>query len=156
MRLRNVSRNRFSDATGSLDLEFENGGEWIPITISPKDTTPLNARLLVEVQRQRARGTLTIADYQPQELPSAEEALTDWRARARCSRFQAKAALHNAGLLTAADAAVAAADDLTKMAWADATEFRRNSPTIAAIGAALGLADAEIDDLFNAAIQIEI
>lgn len=70
------------------------------------------------------------------------------------SRFQARAALHNAGLLTAVEAAVAAADPFTQIAWADATEFRRDSPTIAALAVALGMTGAQLDDLFRAAALI--
>lgn len=70
------------------------------------------------------------------------------------SRFQARAALHNAGLLAGVEAAVAAADPFTQIAWADATEFRRDSPTIAALAVALGMTGAQLDDLFRAAALI--
>jgi len=71
------------------------------------------------------------------------------------SRFQARAALLNAGLLDAAEAAVAQADAVTKLAWADALEFRRNSPTIAALAGIVGLTDEQIDNLFIAAGKIQ-
>jgi len=77
------------------------------------------------------------------------------RATMICSRFQAKAALAAAGLLDDAEAAVAAADATAQLAWAEAIEFRRNSPTIAALATAVGLKDEQIDDLFRAAMQIE-
>lgn len=82
------------------------------------------------------------------------EILAAERARMVCSRFQARAALHIAGLLPQVEAAVAAADPLVQIAWADATEFRRNSPTIAALASSLSLTDAQIDDLFRSAAQI--
>jgi hypothetical protein len=71
------------------------------------------------------------------------------------SRFQAKAALSAAGLLPAVEAALADADPLAQLAWAEAIEFRRQSPTILALATALGLTDAQLDDLFIAADQIE-
>lgn len=73
-----------------------------------------------------------------------------------CSRMQARTALHLAGLLTAAEAAVAQADPVVQIAWADATEFRRDSPTIAALASALEppLNDEQLDALFEAAMQI--
>lgn len=83
------------------------------------------------------------------------QALEAERARMVCSKFQAKAALHNAGLLASANEAVSGADVLTQIAWADAIEFRRSSPAINAIGAAIGLSGQQIDDLFRAAMLIE-
>lgn len=73
---------------------------------------------------------------------------------ASVSRFQARAALHLAGLLDDAEAAVAAADRLTQLAWEDARDFRRDSPTIAALAGVLGLDDQAVDDLFRQAATI--
>jgi len=70
------------------------------------------------------------------------------------SRFQAMAALLDAGLLSQINAALADAGPLAQLAWAEATEFRRNSPTIAGLSAGLGLTDAQVDDLFRAAMVI--
>lgn len=71
------------------------------------------------------------------------------------SRFQAKAALLEADLLSEAETAVAQADPVVQLAWEEAVEFRRTSPAIAAIGAALDLTDEDIDDLFVTAAGIE-
>lgn len=70
------------------------------------------------------------------------------------SRFQARAALMQAGLLDQAEAAIAQAGPFEQLAWAETTEWLRDSPTINAIGAALGLSSAEIDDLFRRAANI--
>lgn len=90
----------------------------------------------------------------PEDLPLATAA--DLRAGMVASRFQVRAALLLAGLLDQVEAAVAQADPLTRMAWAEAVEFRRNSPTIARLAEGLGLDAKTLDDLFAAAIQIEI
>lgn len=82
------------------------------------------------------------------------DALALERAGMVCSRFQVRAALHQAGLLPKVEAAVAAADPLVQIAWADATSFRRDSVTLAAVAATLGLKESEIDDLFRSAMQI--
>ena len=81
--------------------------------------------------------------------------LIAWRASAKASRFQAFAALSAAGKLTDATAAVNAAGGVAKLAWDNAIEFRRNSPTIAALASAVGLDAAALDALFIAAAQIE-
>jgi hypothetical protein len=69
--------------------------------------------------------------------------------------FQAKAALLNAGLLDPVLAAIAAAPRITQLAWAEATEFRRTSPTVLMLAGALGLTSTQLDDLFKAAKGIE-
>lgn len=70
------------------------------------------------------------------------------------TRRQAKLALHSAGLLDAADAAIAAAGVEAQIDWADALEFRRDYPLIAGIGSSLGLTSEQIDDLFREAAKL--
>jgi hypothetical protein len=73
------------------------------------------------------------------------------------SKFQAKAALRGAGLLSQVETLMAdpAADPLAVLAWTEAQEFRRSSPTVAGMAAALGLDDAALDALFTTAAGIE-
>lgn len=74
---------------------------------------------------------------------------------ASVSRFQARAALHMANLLTSVEAAIAASDNVVaQLAWADAVAFERTSPTITAMAGALGLTEAQVDDLFRTAAGI--
>lgn len=73
---------------------------------------------------------------------------------ASISPFQARAALLSEGLLDAAEAAVSGAGPAAAIAWEYATEWRRDSPTIASIGDALGLTAIQIDDLFRYAATI--
>lgn len=70
------------------------------------------------------------------------------------SRFQARAALLSAGILSDVEAAVAAAEPFSQLAWAEAQEWRRDSPTLLALAHGIGLTDAEIDDLFIQAAAI--
>jgi len=70
------------------------------------------------------------------------------------SAMQAKAALHLAGLLPQVEAVIAASDPLVQIFWAQATEFRRDSPTIAALAGGIGLDAAAIDALFIVAVGI--
>lgn len=71
------------------------------------------------------------------------------------SRFQAKEALRQAGLLDQADAAVVASNNATlQNAWANANTFKRSSPGINALAPAIGLDDAGLDALFTAAAGI--
>lgn len=73
------------------------------------------------------------------------------------SRFQARAALHLAGLLPQVETLMAdpATDTLARLAWTDAQEFRRTSPTLLAMASALSLTDEQLDQLFATAAGIE-
>ncbi len=73
------------------------------------------------------------------------------------TRFQARAALHLAGLLTTVESLMTdpQTDMLARLAWQDAQEFRRQSPTVLSMGATLGLTDAQLDALFTTAAGIE-
>jgi hypothetical protein len=70
------------------------------------------------------------------------------------SPAQARLALHGAGLLAQVEAIVAAADVPTQIAWNNASVIERTSPTVAALAGALGLTDAQLDDLFTTAAGI--
>jgi hypothetical protein len=67
---------------------------------------------------------------------------------------KARRALHGAGLLDAVEAAVAAADKTVQIDWDTATEVERDWPALITMQAALGLTDAQIDDLFIQASQL--
>jgi hypothetical protein len=71
------------------------------------------------------------------------------------SRFQARAALLGAGLLNDIEAAISLADPIAQLAWTDALEFRRNSPTLLAICTGLNMTSEQLDDLFRIASTIE-
>jgi hypothetical protein len=73
------------------------------------------------------------------------------------TRFQAIAALQMAGYLPQVEAMMAdpATPVLARLAWDNALEFKRTSPTVLSMGAALGLDDAALDALFLAAAGIE-
>lgn len=90
----------------------------------------------------------------PYVAPPTVDPLIAEQSTMTVSRFQAMAALLDAGLLSQVNTALADAGPLAQLAWAEATEFRRNSPTIAGLSAGLGLTDAQVDDLFRAAALI--
>ena len=72
------------------------------------------------------------------------------------SRFQARAALSQMGLLDDAEALVLSQGALAAMAWQDISEFRRDSPLVNEIAPQLGLDDADVDDLFRLAATIRV
>lgn len=68
---------------------------------------------------------------------------------------QARLALSRAGVLKAAEDAIAAmegqAGEEARIEWAYAAELRRDHPLIAAMAEALGLTSEQVDDLFRTA-----
>ena len=52
------------------------------------------------------------------------------------------------------EAVAASPHPLTRLAWADAQTFERQSPTVANLAAVLGLSAIQIDDLFKTAAGI--
>lgn len=72
------------------------------------------------------------------------------------TRFQAKAALDDAGLLDQVEAYMAGEDvpRRAKLAWQEAS-FRRGSNMVNQIGSEFGLSEADMDQLFLAAREIE-
>ena len=74
----------------------------------------------------------------------------------RVTRFQAKAALDDAGLLDQVEAYMAGEDvsRRAKLAWQEAS-FRRGSNLVDQIGSELGLSEADMDQLFLAAREVE-
>lgn len=73
------------------------------------------------------------------------------------SRFQARAALHGAGLLQGIEQLMSAPDidPLMRLAWSDAQNFERQSPTLLALASALKLTAEQVDALFVQAAQIK-
>ena len=65
--------------------------------------------------------------------------------------WKGKAALREAGLLVAVEAAVAAAGGRVQDAWTGASEWSRESEFLLALSAGLGLTDEQIDEMFRGA-----
>jgi len=84
----------------------------------------------------------------------------EWSLRKRrelmkVTRYQAKAALLNAGLLSGIESAIAESEDpLLKLAWAEAS-FERTSPFAGQMMALTGLTGEQLDDLFDVAANIQ-
>lgn len=130
------------NASGTIDVDINHPVYgWIAFTATPDDAEA-HGRELFEAVKDEAAAYVP-PETGPEPVPSV------------VSRFQARAALLQAGLLEQAETAVAAGDALGQLAWVDAQEFRRQSPTVAAIADALGLTNDQLDDLFRAAALIE-
>lgn len=72
------------------------------------------------------------------------------------TRFQALAALSAGGYLPTIRTYISALDqdDITRLAWENAADWERTSPTLNALAVMLGLTESQVDDLFIAASNI--
>ena len=83
-----------------------------------------------------------------------EWSLRKRRESMKVTRYQAKAALVNAGLLSGIESAVAASDDpIIQLAWAEAS-FERLSPFAGKMLELTGMTGTQLDDLFDAAASV--
>lgn len=135
-------KNPTHNASGTIDVEIERPSlGWIPFTASPDDVEEHGRALYALVKDEAA----PYVEPEPQPAPVPQSV----------SRFQARAALLQAGLLPQAEAAISNAGELAQLAWADAQEFKRSSPLLTLMAIDLGLTDKGLDDLFRAAALIE-
>lgn len=125
-----LQRNKAGELTGILRLA---DGAYIPLADDNRDYAEY-------LEWVAAGNTAAEPPPQPIVIPSV-------------TRFQAKAALLNAGYLAQVSALIAAPEtpELYKLAWSEALTFERTSPIISTMGSTLGLTGAQIDDLFIAA-----
>jgi len=72
------------------------------------------------------------------------------------TRFQALAVLAAGGYLDTVRTYINTLDqnNVQRLAWENATDWERTSPTLNALATMLGLTDAQVDDLFVAASQV--
>lgn len=109
--------------------------------------------LIIPLTYQR----LTTAELAVVRAQQVADALASMPVPLVVTRFQARAALYLAGHFEAVEAYMAQASTpmLAKLAWQDAQEFQRSSPTVLALAKVLGLSDAQLDALFVSAATIK-
>jgi len=75
---------------------------------------------------------------------------------ASVTRFQALAVLAAGGYLDTVRTYIATLDqnNVQRLAWENAADWERSSPTLNALAAMLGLSDAQVDELFVAAAKV--
>lgn len=111
----------------------------------------------VTAERDAAQADLTQATAELEALKASLLPVDENGVPTSVTRFQARAALHLAGLLSTVEAMMSnpATDAIARIAWQDAQNFERSSPTVAGLAAALGLTDAQLDGLFIQAAAIK-
>jgi hypothetical protein len=82
----------------------------------------------------------------PASSPPVPPAIPAWKG---------KAALREAGLLEAVEAAVGAAGGRVQDAWAGASEWSRDSDFLLSLAIGLGLTEQQVDDMFRSAHAIQ-
>ena len=140
-------RNPVRNSVGGVDCEYNHPQYgWIPFTASPYDTEELGRSIYADC----VSGVYgPIAEYvaPPPEPTQVPQSVT---------RFQARAALMQAGLLADVEAymALESTDAFIRLAWTEAQEFNRTSPTVLELASIIGVSDSELDDLFKFAVGV--
>lgn len=116
---------------------------------APQEVSPLTHLF------DNSSATFVLHEAAHEEVPAQSK--EEWRATTEVSRFQARVALYNFGLLDAVNKMMSdpATPFIAKEAWESAGVFKRNSPTVVAMGAGLKLTEDQIDELFKAALEIQ-
>lgn len=144
MQFRNAQHNAF----GTIDCEIEHPVYgWIPFTADPNDVEPLGAEVFNAAKGTAATYVAPVID--PAATLAAE------RASMVCTPAQMRLALLGAGLLATVQA-IADSDPAAAIIWEYATQIVRTSPFIDALGGPNGFTPEQIDDLFRAAMAVDV
>lgn len=131
-------------------------GDLIAVDIDPDTIATFEKGVNPEYDTALVGGYGSVAPY----APVADDGLAT--PDPVVSRFQAKAALLQMGLLDQVENLMAGMDPMTRLAWTEAVEFRRSSPLLNSLAPYLTwpdgttLAETDLDDLFNLAQTIEV
>ena len=125
----------------------------------PKDAVEISEDQYLELLEAQSQGMTIGADKKgnPIAIPRPVVAPVDPRTYMTATVFQAKAALARLGKYDAVTTLMSnpATPLETRLAWDNVQIFRRLSPTVLAMGQALQLTDADLDELFTLAATIE-
>jgi hypothetical protein len=122
---------------------------WIPFTADPNDPENLGKVVYAEIIRQ---------GFVPSPPVQEVQEAVDERLLMECSRFQAKAALLHVGKLSVIETIVSQAGPQAKLAWAEASTFKRTSPLLNQLAKhpLVNMSDEDLDNLFRIAIQVAV
>ena len=138
MQVRNLKYNQL----GTIDCEIEHPSYgWIPFTSSPDDSEPLG----VEIYNRAVNGEFgAVEEYVPVPPVVSIPSFVTMR--------QARLALLQQGLLSqvqmAIDSLPSPQKEAAQIEWDYSSEVHRDKPFVQLLGAALGLSEQQLDDLF--------
>lgn len=128
-----------------------------PVTATPQPTYNSMTQNLNQINPAKQGGEWFQEWSVTQATPEEQaERLANWRASTSCSPLQGKIELENQNLLDQAEAIIAQADKVTRLAWNNATIWYRTSPMIETLGTQLSLSPDDLDNLFKQAQQIKV
>lgn len=143
----------FNEVTGALAARYDSA---INSEI-PTSALEVSEELFFRTMNEQD-GIWTLVGSDIVKLPLPEPEPVDPRASMVCTAFQAHAAIaREPGLYDQVTALMNHPDTPfeVKLAWTKAQDFKRLSPTVLTMGAALGLTDTQLDDLFALAVTID-
>lgn len=139
---------KFSESSGTFypdDVFYTNAPSDL-VDVVPGEYEKCMARNANQCFRHIGNGVFEVFD-----MPPAPPVIPQ-----KVTKFQAKAALHMAGLLETVEAAIQSeqTDFLTKLAWNEVNSFERQSSMVLNLAAVLNLSEEQLDQLFVTAAAI--
>lgn len=95
--------------------------------------------------------TNIVVTEEAQAEPTEDQILSGWRAFSTVTMRQARLALSQQGLLTTVQENVSQLPEAAQIEWEYAGQVERQSSLVSTLGAALGLTEEQLDDLFRLA-----
>lgn len=97
------------------------------------------------------RGVWVVSDLTDEEIAAV---LSEWRNRTAVTMRQARLALSRQGLLAQVQTGINSLSEESQIEWEYAGSVERSSPLVQSLGAALGLSDEDLDNLFKLATTL--
>jgi len=145
--------NATNSLPDSVDISGLSGSlKTIITTPQPQfdDTTETLEQTVVETDDSITYGW----SIRPKTQAELDFDLGVFRATASTSMRQARLALARQGLLATVQSNINALSEESQIEWEYAGSVERNSPLVQSLGAALGLTDEQLDDLFKLAVTL--
>jgi len=112
---------------------------------APEPQPPLVLMTVAQFESWR-QGEIDSGWTRPQPVAPVPQSVSPW---------QMRRALNQLGLRAMVEAAVAAGDQDARDGWDYALEIRRDNPLLAGMASALGMTNAQLDDLFRLAASFQ-
>lgn len=144
------------------EVDFE-GEEVEAIYVAPVDKPVFREEIpaydffteKVEEVTQETETEITISYVKvPLTETEIQEIISEWRLYISATMRQARLALKQQGLLATVQSNIDALPEDSQIEWEYAGSVERNSPLVQSLGAALGLSDEDLDNLFKLAITL--
>lgn len=143
-----------SDSAEAPVIQEEEAANFDPPTIEDQpDYDPFTQRIELDLIEDPNQETVGFTIYELTEQEQADY-LAAWRSWLTVSMRQCRLALLQEGLLETINSNVGSLNEAAQIEWEYGANVNRLSPLVITLGAALGLTEVQLDDLFKLAATL--